>query len=167
MLDAQKIIEMFDLKPLPQEGGFYKESYRSDDKILKQALPERYSGDKNFGTAIYYLLTPETKSLMHRLTSDEIFHFYLGDSVEMLQLFPDSSGKIITLGSNITQGHLVQVLVPNATWQGMRLRPGGSHALMGTTMAPGFNFDDFELGSRRNLVEQYPDFKDQIIKLTN
>ncbi len=158
---------MFDLKPLPQEGGFYKESYRSDEKILNQALPQRYSGDKNFGTAIYYLLTPDSKSLMHKLVSDEIFHFYLGDPVEMLQLFPDCSGNIFTLGKEILNGSYVQIVVPKGTWQGMSLKPGGNFALMGTTMAPGFDFNDFELGKRKDLLEQYPDFKDQIINLTN
>ena len=166
MLDVQKIIEMFDLKPLPHEGGFYRETYRSNEIVPKDALPTRYSGSRNYGTAIYYLLTPETKSLMHKVASDELFHFYLGDPVEMLQLFPDSTGKVCTLGSDILAGNHVQIVVPRNIWQGMSLKEGGRFALMGTTVAPGFEFNDFELGTRDNLIEQYPDFRDQIINLT-
>ena len=166
MINAQKIIEMFDLKPLAQEGGFYKETYRSNAIVTTEALPKRYSNNRNFGTAIYYLLTPESKSLMHRINSDEIFHFYLGSPVEMLQLLPDSTGKILTLGSNILDGQHVQISVPRHTWPGLSLIKGGSFALMGTTVAPGFEFDDFELGARKDLVEQYPDFRDRIINLT-
>ena len=142
MLDAQKIIEMFDLKPLPQEGGLYKETYRSNEIVPKQVLPKRYSTNRSYGTAIYYLLTPETKSLMHRVNSDELFHFYLGDPVEMLQLFADSTGKILTLGTDILHGEHVQILVFRGNWQGMSLKEGGKFALMGTTINPGFEFDD-------------------------
>ena len=166
MLDAQKIIEMFDLKPLPQEGGLYKETYRSNEIVPKDVLPKRYSGDRAYGTAIYYLLTPETKSLMHRVNSDEIFHFYLGDPVEMLQLFADSTGKILTLGTDILHGEHVQILVFRGNWQGMSLKEGGKFALMGTTITPGFEFDDFEIGKRKDLLEKYPDFRDQILNLT-
>jgi len=166
MLDAQKIIEMFDLKPLPQEGGLYKETYRSNEIVPKDMLPKRYLGDRAYGTAIYYLLTPETKSLMHRVNSDEIFHFYLGDAVEMLQLFADSTGKILTLGTDILHGEHVQLLVSRGIWQGMILKKGGKFALMGTTVTPGFEFDDFEIGKRDYLLEKYPDFRDQIINLT-
>lgn len=167
MLDVQKIIEMFDLKPLPREGGLYRETYRSDEVIPNDALPKRYSGSKNFGTAIYYLLTPDTKSLIHKLSSDEIYHYYLGDPVEMIQLLPDFTGKIITLGSSIMDGNIVQAAVPRFCWQGMTLKKGGRFALMGTTVAPGFEFEDFQLGNREDLIKQYPDFRDQIINLTN
>jgi len=166
MLDVQKIIEMFDLKPLPHEGGFYRETYRSNEGVLKKDLPKRYSTNRNYGTAIYYLLTPETRSLMHKVASDELFHFYLGDPVEMLQLFADSTGKVCTLGSDILAGNHIQIVVPRGVWQGMTLKEGSKFALMGTTVAPGFDFDDFELGTRDKLLEQYPDFRDQIINLT-
>jgi len=166
MLDAQKIIEMFDLRPLPEEGGYYNETYRSNEIIPKDVLPTRYSGSRSYGTAIYYLLTPETKSLMHRVNSDEMFHFYLGDPVEMLQLFADSTGKILTLGTDILHGEHVQILVFRQIWQGMSLKKGGKFALMGTTITPGFEFDDFEIGKRKDLLEKYPDFIDQILILT-
>jgi predicted cupin superfamily sugar epimerase len=104
---------------------------------------------------------------MHRVASDEIFHFYLGDPVEILQLFADSTGKIFTMGSNILDGNCVQILVSRQTWQGMILKNGGRFALLGTTVVPSFEFDDFEIGKREKLIEQYPGFRDQIINLTN
>ncbi|MHC4645378.1 MAG: cupin domain-containing protein, partial [Planctomycetota bacterium] len=93
MMTAEQIIELFGMKPLPQEGGYYVETYRAPEKITRTALPERYAAQRCSGTAILYLLTPETVSALHRLKSDEIFHFYLGDPVTMLQLHPDRSSE--------------------------------------------------------------------------
>lgn len=166
MLDAQKIIELLDLHPLPEEGGYYKETYRSDESIAKDHLPARYKSDKSYGTAIYYLLAEDNPSLMHRVNSDETFHFYLGNTVEMLVLLPDTTGKIITIGNDILNNCQTQATVPRHCWQGMMLKTGGSFALMGTTVYPGFDFEDFELGSRDVLLKQYPKFREQIIKLT-
>src|SRR5579883_1419925 len=99
-MDAQEIIDLLNLKPLTGEGGFFAETYRANESVA--ALPGRYRGEqRSFSTAIYYLLTPESFSSMHRVASDEVFHFYLGDPVEMLQLFPDGSGKTIGLGTNL------------------------------------------------------------------
>ena len=97
MLTADQIKVLFNLKPHPEEGGYFVETYRSSETISEKALTSRYKGVRSFGTAIYYLLTPETISAMHRLQSDEIFHFYLGDPVEMLQLWPDGSGRVLIL----------------------------------------------------------------------
>jgi predicted cupin superfamily sugar epimerase len=158
MSRAQELIAALDLKPLPREGGFYRETYRSAYRIE--------SRDRNLCTAIYYLLTPDTCSALHRLPSDEIFHFYLGDPVEMLQLLADMSGRIITLGTNVLHGHTPQVLVPAGTWQGSRLVPGGEYALLGTTMAPGFDFADYEVGDSAALTQRYPQVADRIALLT-
>lgn len=166
MIDAQIIIELLDLQPLPEEGGYYKETYRSDESIAKDHLPARYKSDKSYGTAVYYLLTEDNPSLMHRVNSDETLHFYLGDTVEMIMLLPDTTGKIITIGNKILNNCQLQVTVPRHCWQGIMLKPGGSFALMGTTVYPGFDFEDFELGSRDVLLIQYPKFREQIIKLT-
>ena len=165
-MNAQTIIDMFDLKPLPWEGGFYNETYRSNENIKKEILPKRYSSNRSFGSAIYYLLTADTKSLMHRIKSDEIFHFYLGDPVEMLQLFEDGTTKKIILGNDIANGENLQVLVNRGVWQGMQLIRGGKYALMGTTVFPGFEFEDFELGNRDDLINKYPGFTNNITKLT-
>lgn len=166
MLSAEEIIEFFGMRPLPDEGGFYIETYRASKEISLPSLPQRYSGEKVFSTAILYLLTPETFSKLHRLKSDEIFHFYLGDSVTMLQLRPDGSGEVITLGPDIMNGQCVQVTVPRDTWQGSFLNQGGKFALLGTTVAPGFEFADFERARRRELLKQYPEHKELICRLT-
>jgi len=162
---AQDVIEMLQLQPLPGEGGYFAEIYRSSENL--DVLPSRYRGEKrSFGTAIYYLVTPDSFSSLHRLRSDEIFHFYLGDCVEMLQLFPDGSGTIVRIGSDLSAGLRPQVVVPRDTWQGTRLATGGEFALLGTTVAPGFEFSDFEAGSRSDLLQSYPEFAEHIQALT-
>ena len=166
MVRPEELISLLNLKPLPEEGGCYVETYRCDEHIPVDALPYRYSGVRSFGTAIYYLLTADTFSTLHRLASDEIFHFYLGDPVEMLQLYPDGSGKVIALGHNIPSGQQPQVVVPRGVWQGARLIPGGKFALMGTTVAPGFEYTDYEGGQREELVRAYPQFRELITALT-
>ena len=148
------------------EGGYFSETYRSDEYISTKDLPSRYAGKRHFSSAIYYLLTPETCSAMHRLKSDEVYHFYMGDPVEMLQLYSDETGKIINLGQDILNGMEPQVIVKKNVWQGSRLKKGGRFALMGTTVAPGFEYSDFESGSRNELISIYPEFKDMIIALT-
>jgi predicted cupin superfamily sugar epimerase len=166
MLTADQIMTLFNLRPHPEEGGYFVETYRSSETIPENALPIRYKGVRFFGTAIYYLLTPETFSMMHRLRSDEIFHFYVGDPVEMLQLLPNGSGNVITMGSDILHGMRPQVAVPSGVWQGARLSKGGRFALLGTTVSPGFEFADYESGRRDELVRSYPTFRDLIVALT-
>lgn len=166
MITAEELISRLGLQPHPQEGGAYVETYRSAEQIPKAALPDRYGGSRWLSAAIYYLLTPDTFSAMHRLQSDEIFHFYLGDPVEMLHLRPDGSGRILILGPRIEEGMHPQLIVPRGVWQGSRLRPGGSLALMGTTMSPGFEYADYEHGQRDGLLAAYPDFREMITALT-
>lgn len=166
MIDADKIIELLNLKPHPKEGGYFAEIYRSKEKIEAGFLPGRYRSDKNLATSIYYLLTAETRSELHRLKSDEIFHFYLGDPVEMINLYPDGESKSITLGSDIANGQKVQHLVPKDVWQGAILASGGEFALLGTTMAPGFDYDDYESADGKKLIIQFPEHKLMIEKLT-
>ena len=166
MITADQIKTLLNLKPHPEEGGYFVETYRSTEDIPEQALPNRYKGIRSYGTAIYYLLTPETFSAMHRLQSDEIFHFYLGDPVEMLRLWPDGSGRTLILGSDILNGMQPQVIVPRGIWQGAKLLLGGRFALLGTTVSPGFEFVDYETGRREVLMKSYPQFRDLIIALT-
>ena len=166
MLTARKIIEIFKMKPHPSEGGYYVETYRSSEPIAKSALPERYNGDRAFCTSILYLLTSKTVSKLHRLRSDEIFHFYLGRPVLMLLLFPDGSSRLVTLGPDIINGQLPQLVVPKDTWMGCLIQPPGRFALIGTTVSPGFEFDDFTLADRNFLFSQYPSQQDLILKLT-
>ena len=165
-MDVQEIIKHLGLKPHP-EGGFYKETYRSDEMIPANVIPPRYHSDKYLCTAIYYLLTEDSFSAMHRLQADELFHFYMGDPVMILCLYPDGHGETIILGHDIVSGHCPQCLIPHDVWLGARIIEGGRFALMGTTVAPGFNFEDLEMGKRRALIEMYPGHADLIECLTN
>ncbi len=166
MLSAEDIIRRLNLKPLAMEGGYFRETYRSDETISRSVLPLRFAGDRSFSTAIYYLLTAHTFSALHRLPSDELFHFYLGDPVDMLQLHPDGSSAVITFGHDLAGGHQLQVVVPRLVWQGSFLREGGRWALLGTTVAPGFDFEDYETGEREQLTRQYPDRAKLIAQLS-
>ena len=166
MLTADQIIALLNLTPHPKEGGYFRETYRSSETISEKTLPSRYKGMRSLATAIYYLLTPETFSAMHRLQSDEIFHFYLGAPVEMLQLWPDGSGKVLTLGSDLHYGMQPQVIVPRGVWQGTRLFKNGKFALLSTTVSPGFESADYESGQRDELIKSYPQFREWIIALT-
>ena len=165
-MNVGDIIKLLNLVPLPGEGGYYCETYRSSVKIACYALPERYSDDKDLCTAIYYLLTPETCSVMHRLPSDEIYHFYLGDPVEMLILKEDDTSENIVLGNEIFNGQKLQYTVPAKCYQGSSLKEGGKFALLGTTVSPGFDFPDFESGNRTMLIERFPQLAERIIRLT-
>ena len=165
---AAQLIEHLRLEPLSFEGGHFRQTYVAQESISAQALPERYSAPRTLGTAIYYLLTPEPDSFsaLHRLETDEIYHFYLGDPAEMLLLYPDGRGERIVLGPDILGGQRVQSVVPRGTWQGSRLIRGGGFALMGTTMAPGFHFEDWTEGKRDELIRQYPQHAELIRALT-
>jgi uncharacterized protein len=167
METAEEIIAHLNLEPLPGEGGYYVETHRSRGTIPPNILGPHYLQGRAFATAIYYLLTPSTFSALHRLPGDEIFHFYLGDPVEILQLKPDGSGETTILGADLRKRMFPQVLVAGGVWQGSCLMPGGRFALMGTTMAPGFDFADYGAGRRADLTAQYPNFKDRIIALTH
>lgn len=165
-MTAEQLIHRLNLQSLESEGGYFFQTYVSGEKILKDYLPERYKNDKPFSTAIYYLLTPDTKSVLHKLPSDEIYHFYLGDPVQMLQLYPNGYSKVIFLGSEIMSGQHSQVTVPAGVWQGSSLVEGGNFALMGTTVAPGFDFDDFEAGNKDELIKSFSQHKGLIEHLT-
>lgn len=166
MPSAEELIRQLGLQPHPKEGGFFRETYRSGEAWPAAALPARYRTARSASTAIYYLLTPTTCSALHRLQSDEIFHFYLGDPIRMLQLEADGSGRTIVLGSDLGAGQQVQVVVPRGVWQGSCLEPGGAVALLGCTVAPGFDYADYESGDRHALLTQYPAFADMIRRLT-
>ncbi len=192
-LDVEKIIQLLNLEPLPVEGGLYRQTYRSAEEISPSALPGRYqeqargaqgstagetqsSLPRPLGTAIFYLLTSSSAgepgaamasfSAFHRLRTDEIFHFYLGDPLELTLLYPDSSSRQVILGQDIFQNQQVQVVVPHGVWQGTRLVAGGRFALIGTTMAPGYTGADYEHGDRAALLAQYPHEHERIMALT-
>jgi predicted cupin superfamily sugar epimerase len=156
-MDAQTLIRRLGLSPLPEEGGYFRETYRSPIRIEGGALGPAHAGNRSLGTAIYFLLTPLGFSAMHRLPGDEIYHFYLGDPVDLLVLHPGGTSDVISLGSDLERGMTPQYTVPGGCWQGSRLSPGGEFALLGTTMSPGFEAEDFDLGSSEELARQHPD----------
>jgi hypothetical protein len=169
MITVQEIINLLKLEPLPHEGGYFRQTYKSAEVISQAALPPRYQGDRTLGTAIYFLLTPTDFSAMHRLDTDEIYHFYLGDPVEMLLLPPDGPAEAFILGNDLSKGMQPQKVVSSGVWQGSCLVPGGPYgfALIGTTMAPGFEWASFELGERDTLLQQYPALAEMILARTH
>jgi predicted cupin superfamily sugar epimerase len=164
MVSAEDLIAYLGLQPHPKEGGFFRETYRSEEKL--GSLPGRYQGARSVSTAIYYLLTPGTFSALHRLASDEVFHFYLGDPVRMVQLGAEGGGRTVVLGNRPLEGQQLQVVVPRGVWQGSFLEPGGKFALLGCTVAPGFAYEDYEHGEREALLAAYPAFGELIRRLT-
>lgn len=168
MLTAQEIIAALKLEPHPIEGGFFRETYRSAGIIPVESLPSEYStqSGRSLGTSIYYLLTTDTYSEMHRLPTEEVFHLYLGGPVRMLQLFAGGASREVIIGTDILAGEQPQVIVPPGVWQGSMLAPGVEFALLGATMAPGFDFADYEQGRRAVLTELYPDQAELIRLLT-
>jgi uncharacterized protein len=155
-MTAEEVIAHLQLQPHPVEGGFFRETYRST----------AMNGDHSVSTAIYYLLTPNTVSALHRLPGDEVFHFYMGDPIRMLQLLPDGSTRLLTLGRDLQAGQMPQLVVPGGVWQGSVLMEGGRWGLLGCTMAPGFEYADYETGLRSELTTRYPTVSDLILRLT-
>ena len=160
---AEEVIALLGLEPLPREGGFFVETFRTAATISVPRADRVV--ERNLASAIYFFLTPETFSALHRLPGSEIYHFYQGDPVEMLML----DGKLekrIVLGPDVTAGMICQITVNGGAWHGSRLIEGGTWALMGTTMAPGFDSDDLELGDRVELSRAYPRHVEMIRALT-
>jgi predicted cupin superfamily sugar epimerase len=166
-MNASEIIKKLDMRPLPEEGGYYRETYRSNaPKLPARSYGIDSDSNRSVSTAIYYLVIPESFSALHRVKSDEIFHFYAGDAVEMIQIDEQGNLERFTIGNDIASGHTPQVVVPRGVWQALRLKSGGKWALMGTTVAPGFEFEDFQVGDRDSMIEQFPQHRDDIIRFT-
>jgi hypothetical protein len=157
---ADQIKKLLNLLPHPVEGGYFRRTFTSGANL---ELPR---GSRPQGTAIYYLLETGAFSELHVLDSDEIFHFYLGDPVEMLQLHPDGGSAVLTLGQDLQAGEQVQVLVPAGVWQGMRLVGQGKTALLGCTVVPGFNYADYHNASYEVLAAKWPKEAERIRALT-
>ncbi|OGR65558.1 MAG: hypothetical protein A2X31_00250 [Elusimicrobia bacterium GWB2_63_22] len=155
-LTAEELIRIYGLKPHP-EGGFYRETYRSSGKT---------EGGRNLCTAIYFLLPAGQKSRMHRLKADELWDFYLGGPLTVGQLLPNGLEERVTMGSDPAAGQVQQLLVPAGCWFGAYPEPGTRFSLVGCTVAPGFEFDDFELRGRAALLRDFPASGGLITKLT-
>lgn len=149
------------------EGGYYKEIYRSEEVIAVEALPDRYTTQRNVSTSIYFLLDREDVSHFHKIQSDEIWHFYEGTSLTIHMIDDEGNYSLQKLGRNIEDGEVFQFVIPKGTWFAAEVINKNSFALIGCTVAPGFDFADFELAKRGELVGKFPMHKTIIDRLTN
>ncbi|MBZ4211628.1 MAG: cupin domain-containing protein [Rhodoferax sp.] len=161
---AQSYIQALQLQPHP-EGGFFSESYRSAQTMALSA-PGGGTQQRNVCTAIYFLLEAGNFSAFHRIQSDEIWHFYAGQALEVLELLPDGQLCCTRLGSDVLRGEIPQYVVPANTWFASRVAEGGTFSLVGCTVAPGFDFADFRLARRQELLEIFPQHRPVITELT-
>lgn len=163
MPNAAFWIQHLGLEPHP-EGGYYRQTYRSAETVSN--LPPRYGGPRAFSTAIYFLLEQPQVSAFHRIASDEVWHFYQGDPLTVWMISPEGELSTLHLGPQPEAGQVFQGVVPAGYWFAATLAPSGRYALVGCTVAPGFEFADFELGQRERLVHLYPQHAELIRRLT-
>ena len=148
------------------EGGYFRETYRAEEKIAHRALPDRFNGDRNYSTAIHFLLKGNQKSLFHRIQADEMWHFYDGSGLDIYEIDGEGILTVHKLGLDLEEGQTPQVLIKAGNWFGARVNKPDSFCLAGCTVSPGFDFEDFQLGSRDELIKQFPDHKKIIEQLT-
>ena len=166
MKPATYWVEQYNLLPHP-EGGYFAETYRSTEHIHKDALPERFTADRSFSTGIYFLLETNDFSAFHRIKSDEMWHFYAGEALDIFVIYPETGNlEIIKLGPNPDNGETFQAVVPAGTWFGSRPATGSNYSLVGCTVAPGFDFADFEMAERELLTDLFPQHEKMIRELT-
>jgi len=159
---TEAIIQKLGLEPHP-ERGYYRETYRSTSEVGSH----RHRGSRAASTAIYFLVTAkEPATFLHRLVSDEVFHLYDGGPLEILRLFPDGTWDVAVLGMNLDAGERPQVVIPAGSWFGTELGAGAPHCLVGCTVAPGFEFVDFELAQGPELEARYPAAADRIRRMS-
>lgn len=167
-LRASDIIERLKLQPHP-EGGYFREVYRSGETVEAAALPPRFAGPRRFSTSIYFLLTGDTFSALHRIASDELWHFYAGHPLDVESIHADGSRATLRLGSHLERDEVFQGVVPACCWFGAALAGpcrASDYSLVGCTVAPGFDFADFEMGRRGELLETFPQHAELIRRLT-
>jgi predicted cupin superfamily sugar epimerase len=162
---AEDWIERLQLAEHP-EGGYFRQTYRSSFTLPRPCLPEGFPGARPLATAIYYLLKGGGKSFFHRIKSDELWHHYEGGTLTVVVIQPDGQLLEGRLGKNFREGESFQFLAPAGCWFGAMVHAPGSYALVGCTVAPGFDFEDLELGVREELVRLYPQHRRLIESLT-
>jgi predicted cupin superfamily sugar epimerase len=165
MQTAQYYIQSLGLQPHP-EGGYFAETYRSAEVISREGLPVRFSGPRSFGTAIYFLLESHHVSALHRIQSDEVWHFYAGGALEIFVIDTGGALTVIRLGNNPELGEVFQAVVPAGCWFGSKPAAGTDFCLVGCTVAPGFDFADFEMAIPDELAAEFPAHKDVIDRLS-
>jgi len=162
---VKDIVEQLNLKPHP-EGGYYKETYRSAGEIQSVNLSDSYSGNRNYCTCIYFLLTSDQFSAFHRIKQDEIWHFYDGATISLHTISPAGDYKHILIGKDLQNGEVPQYIVPGGHWFAAEIEDEDTYALVGCTVSPGFDFDDFELIPKEELISKFPQHQDLIKRLT-
>jgi hypothetical protein len=162
--EAQRWIDQLHLQPHP-EGGFFRETYRAALTLPQSAVPS-HGGERATSTAIYFLLAGDQFSAFHRIRSDELWHFYAGSGLVVHVIEPRGRYRQLLLGSSADQGEQFQAVVPAGCWFGSSLRQPKTYALVGCTVAPGFDFADFEMAKRETLAAQYPRHRSIIERLT-
>lgn len=165
MPTAQDWIQHLQLQPHP-EGGYFRETYRATESIRREHLPTRFTGSRAFSTAIYFLLQGNDFSALHRIKQDEMWHFYEGTTLAISVIDPNGQLSIIRLGRDVQAGEVPQAVVPAGCYFGARVVNSDSYALTGCTVAPGFDFADFEMPTRQALLDIYPQHREIIEKLT-
>lgn len=163
MRDHLYYVNRLGMHPHP-EGGWYKETYRSSGVISGESLQD-FSGDRNFSTAIYFLLTKENFSAFHRIKSDELWHFYDGDGLVIHELKPDGAYIEHKLGLNLDEGEQPQLVIAAGSWFSSEVKGAGEWSLVGCTVSPGFDFEDFEMASKDELLDSYPGHVDLVKRL--
>ena len=161
---TNQLIQKYNLQPHP-EGGWYKQTYKSNEEINADALPERFGANRAFSTAIYFLLEKGNFSAFHRIKSDECWHFYVGDPLLIYIIEKNGGLKVISLGSDLEKGHSFQYVVPANCWFASRPAPISEYCFVGCTVSPGFEFEDFELADATELSVMYPQHKSIIKEL--
>jgi len=163
-MKIDELVKIYNLQPHP-EGGYYSEYYRDEGMVPKSSLPERFKGDRNYSSNIWFLLPEGKKSHLHRIPSDETWHFYSGGPLTIVQISPQGKMKKILLGQDIKKGEKFAHVVPAGYWFGAYSNPESRFSFVGCTVAPAFDFADFEMGNREKLLKEFPDLKDIIIQL--
>lgn len=158
-------VKKLQLEPHP-EGGFFKEVYRSEEEIPADALPQRFSGSRHFATSIYFMLTAGNFSAFHRIQADETWHFYTGQPITVFVIHKDGRLEKIQLGNNPDKDQVFQYTIPAQCWFASALRAESGYGLVGCSVAPGFDFADFEMAERESLMAEFPQHQEVIRKLT-
>jgi uncharacterized protein len=154
-------IRSLQLQPHP-EGGYYRQTYASEEQLNAAALPQRFGGDRSISTAIYFLLEGKDYSAFHRIKSDELWHFYSGGPLHIYVIHPTGESDLLKLGSDLQNGYSFQQVVKAGCWFASKPADENSFSLVGCTVAPGFNFADFEMAKEEELLMQYPQHEEWI-----